>query len=205
MAKHNPFRKSSHDQISEIDASSYGYNNAVKEELNEQVFDYEQSESHYLDEHPELSIIRWQGPEYEVYPKSSLWYAVAVFITLAVAVFSVWNNAPIPAFLAVLIGAVGYLYLNSTPRVVEFAVTYEGIVADDQLHLYESIESFWIIYEEPHTRVISLKIKDGFFVHTHIPLHQVDPVEVREAMLQFIPERRQEPTLVDTIERLLHI
>ena len=67
------------------------------------------------------------------------------------------------------------------------------------------MDSFWIFYEPPHTYLLSLTMNDRVIPHVHIPLHQVDPVALRAALVEFVPERRREIGFVDTLERILHI
>ena len=158
-----------------------------------------------LSEHSEDVILHWQGPEHENYPKDRRWYLVAALFLSAIIAYAIFTNSPIMAITFILIGVVGYIFLNKMPRVLDFAVTYDGIVVGHEIYDYDDIVSFWIFYEEPHQRIISLHLKEKFVPFVHIPLHQLDPVKVRAAMMQFIPEVKQRPTIVDTLERLLHI
>jgi len=175
------------------------------DEYGEQTFDFQYEGSSYVTENPDSVVAYWQGPEYEVLPKSKRWYFISVAFILGMVLFSVWTNSHIVAILFLVIGAVGFLYIIMPPRVMDYAITQDGFVVGDELHYWDEIESFWIFYEPPHTRVISLHIEGHLFPYVHVPLHELDPVDVREALLEFMPERRQERTFVDTMERLLKI
>lgn len=175
------------------------------DEYGEQAFSYAKEESDYINHHPSEVILQWQGPEYEIHPKSALWYTCAIVFLAGMAFWAVWTNSFIVATLFILIGIVGFLYLNIPPRVVDYAITTEGFVVGNHIHYFEEIESFWIIYEPPHTRVISLRVDGHIFPHHHIPLHQLDPVDLREVLEQYVPEVRQQENLVDFLERLLKI
>jgi len=175
------------------------------DEYGEQVFDYQYEGSDYIVDHPDSVIAYWQGPEYEVLPKSKRWYTVMILAIAVIVLYAVWTNNHIVAILFLTIGAVGFLYIITPPRVMDFAITLEGIVAGNQLYPYDEIESFWIFYEPPHTRIISFRIDGHWFPYLHVPLHELDPVEVRAALLEHVIEQRQEHTVVDTMERLLKI
>jgi len=168
-------------------------------------FYYPRDESSYIQSHPEDILIQWRGPEYEVYPKSRQWYMIAAFTLAVIVAYAVWNSALLMAIVFILVGFVGYTYLQRPPRVRDFALTQEGVIVGNEIFDYDEIESFWIIYEPPHTRVISLHMKGKFVPFVHIPLHQRDPVDVREVLLQYLPEVKQEPSVIDAIERVLHI
>ena len=148
---------------------------------------------------------KWRAPEFENYEKSDRWYLLAGVFLLAIVAYALITNGPIMAITFILIGIVGYIYLQKEPRTITFAVTTEGIIADKEIYLYENVNSFWIFYEPHHTKIISLHTKASMFPFVHIPLEDEDPVHIREIMLTFIPEIKQEPSMIDTIEKVLHI
>ena len=151
------------------------------------------------------AYVVWEGPEFEVFARDWIWYGVAASILLLIVIYAIIVNSPIMAVTFILIGVVGYIYLQKEPRHLTFAVTDEGVVVGDEVYRYDDIESFWIFYEPPHTYLLSLRVKNHFTPHIHIPLHQVDPVLLRRTLVEFVPEVRQEMGLVDTLERLFHI
>ncbi len=148
---------------------------------------------------------RWQAPEFEVYEKSKRWYVLAGLFLLSIIVYAMLTNGPIMAITFILVGILGYVHLQQDPRTVDFAITTEGIVADKDIYLYENIQSFWIFYEPDQQELISLHTKASVLPFIHIPLGDEDPVHIRELLLANIPEIKQEPSLIDNIEKLLHI
>ena len=150
-------------------------------------------------------LIAWEGPEFEVYERDKQWYIAVSVALLLIVTYAVIINSPIMAITFILIGVVGYIYLQKDPRNLIFAVTQQGVVVGDELFEFDEIESFWIFYEPPHTYLLSLSLRNRALPHMHIPLHQVDPVALREALIEFVPEERQEMGLVDTVERLMHL
>ncbi|MFZ2153650.1 MAG: hypothetical protein WAV16_00245 [Candidatus Moraniibacteriota bacterium] len=151
------------------------------------------------------TLLHWQGPEYEHYPKEKRWYSIAALILSVIIIYALVKNSPIMAITFILIGVVGYTQLEKSPRVLDFKITTDGVMAGKDLYEFENIKSFWIFYEPPHTKILSLHCDAMLTPFIHIPVHQIDPVKLREILLEFVPEEKQKPTLVDTIERLLHI
>ncbi|EKD58466.1 MAG: hypothetical protein ACD_56C00117G0001 [uncultured bacterium] len=147
----------------------------------------------------------WRAPEFEVYEKSARWYLIGAIFISAIILYALFTNSPIMAVTFILLGIVGFIYLQKDPRVVNFAVTSKGVLADNQLYDYENIYSFWIFYEEPNIKVISLHTKASMLPYVHIPLHEEDPVHIREILMTHIPEIKQDPSLIDALERVLHI
>lgn len=149
-------------------------------------------------------LFHWQAPEFEKSQWDKRWYLIAVLILAAIIVYALVSNSPIMAITFILIGIVGYIYLQKEPRILDFMITHEGIVAGNEIYEFKHVGSFWIFYEH-HIKVLSLHMKGKLLPFTHIPVHEEDPVKIREILLQFIPEVEQEPSLVDNIERLLRI
>lgn len=147
----------------------------------------------------------WQAPEFEVYEKSGRWYIIAALFIVVMVVYAIFADSPIMAITFILIGIVGYIYSQRNPNVVNFTITSKGILANKEMYLYENIFSFWIFYEPNHTKVISLHTKASMLPFVHIPLGNEDPVKLRELLMRDIPEIKQDQSLIDTIERVLHI
>ena len=99
----------------------------------------------------------------------------------------------------------GYIYTKRNPNIVTFVITSKGILANKEMYLYENINSFWIFYEPTHTKVISLHTKASMLPFVHIPFRDENPVMLRSILLENIPEIKQDPSLIDTIEKVLHI
>jgi len=150
-------------------------------------------------------LIEWQGPEYEHYPKEKRWYLIASLILAVIIIYALINNSPIMAITFILIGIVGYIQLEKSPHLLDFKITHNGVMTGKEIYDFDNIKSFWIFYEPPHTKILSLRVDALLTPFVHIPVHQIDPVKLREILLDFVPEKKQKPTLVDTIERLLHI
>ncbi len=157
-----------------------------------------------IEEYSRDALTHWRAPEFEKSDWDRKWYLIAVLILAAIIIYALVANSPIMAITFILIGIVGYIYLQKEPRILDFMVTYDGIIAGKEIYEFRDIKSFWIFYE-PHIKVISLRMKGKILPHIHIPVHDQDPVKIRESLLKFIPEKEQELTLVDTIEKVLRL
>lgn len=148
---------------------------------------------------------QWRAPEFEVYEKSARWYIIAAIFIVAMVAYAIFTNGPIMAITFILIGIVGYIHLQKDPRVITFSITVKGVIADKEMYLYDNIHSFWIFYDPNHTKTISLHTKASMLPFVHIPLADEDPVHLRKLLMHNIPEIKQDPGLIDAIERVLHI
>jgi len=151
------------------------------------------------------ALLTWRAPEFEVYERDQRWYTWASIALLAVIAFAVYTNSPVMAITFILIGMIGYIYIHKEPRELEFQITRKGVVAGREIYEFKNIESFWIFYEPGEITTISLDLQNSIIPLVHIPIADQDPVKLREVLLKYIPEVEQEHSLIDILERLLHI
>ncbi|MFA6973467.1 MAG: hypothetical protein WC238_01845 [Parcubacteria group bacterium] len=151
------------------------------------------------------ALFHWRAPEYEIMEKSQHWYLYAGLFLAAVIAYAVYTNSPVMAITFILVGVVGYIFINKEPRVVDFYITHDGIISGREIYEFDNVKSFWIFYEPGQVKVISLHTKNKLIPFIHIPVHDEDPVKIREILLEYIQEVKQVPSAVDTFERMLGI
>lgn len=171
----------------------------VKEEKKSRQADEEESKKITRD-----VIFSWRAPEFEPFVVDKKAYLIATAILAAVIIYALVTNSPIMAITFILIGIVGYLYLQKEPKLLDIAITSQGVVVGNEIYELKNISSFWIFYEPPQVKILSLHLKDKILPHVHIPIYKENPVKIREALLDFIPEEEQEMTVIDNIERIFH-
>jgi len=167
--------------------------------------DSEEDKQLITEDYSQDALLHWQAPEFEPSQWDRRWYLIATLVLAAIVIFALVTNSPIMAITFILIGIVGYIFLQKKPRFLDFMITPDGIVVGDEIYEFRSIKSFWIFYEPHNIKVISLHMKGKLLPYIHIPIHDEDPVKIREILLEFITEVEQEPSLIDSIERVLRI
>jgi hypothetical protein len=151
-------------------------------------------------------IYSWEAPEFEVYEKSTRWYLLSGIFLLVFVIYALVTNSPIMAITFIMIGIVAYMQLQSEPKMFTFHITTKGVLIGKEFYPYENVISFWIFYDPPHTRTVSLHLKSGVFPFVHIPFDDdEDPTEIHAALIKFLPEIEQQSSMVDALERFLHI
>ena len=146
----------------------------------------------------------WEAPEYEHFEKHPKWYWVMGGILLAIVVYALVTNSILMAITFILIGMLGYIYAEREPRIIRMEITPDGIRVDNYFYDYDDIRSFWIFYEvEENIKVLSLHSKKTFLPHIHIPIGNANPIKIRETLLQYLPEIKQELSIPDRLERLI--
>ena len=179
----------------------------------------EEPEDIMIPEHSMDVLAHWRAPEHETYERDKKWYIYITLFLTAIIGYAIYTNGIIMAITFILIGVVGYIHINKEPRVLDFVITPEGILAGRDLYEFDNLVSFWIFYEPDPPRLagdtrrreaggkkaISLHTKSRLVPYVHIPIHEEDPVEIREILMKFIPEIKQEEGIVEIAERILKI
>ncbi|MEK7641962.1 MAG: hypothetical protein AAB365_03150 [Patescibacteria group bacterium] len=147
-------------------------------------------------------LISWNAPEHFYVEKRPDWYWAVGIITLAIAVVCFIFGNIIPG-LFVLIGATALVIHSSRPpRTMHYEINDRGIVVDDLLYPFLTLESFWIPHDELPPKMI-VKSRKTFMPFIVIYIDEVDPEKVREVMLTYIAEtEHREPFLKHLLERL---
>jgi hypothetical protein len=147
--------------------------------------------------------ITWQAQEYEYIRKSSDWYWAVGILTLGLfTVALIFQNVLFAVFMLIA-GFTTALYGARPPRTVNFELSSEGIHIHNRMYTYEMLQSFWIFYHPPDIKEISIESQKFIMPHIKIPLGDTNPVAVRAYLQQFLPERQQEESLIETGTRFL--
>jgi len=95
------------------------------------------------------------------------------------------------------------VYALKKPSLIRVAITSRGVKVSRTLYKYENLESFWIFYSPDGIKELSLKSKKMIMPYIKIPLGKANPVKVRRALVKYLPEKRQEESLLDNLSRNL--
>ena len=149
----------------------------------------------------ETSDIKWSVHLSPPHHRDRIMYATVAFITTAVLVAYFTHDF---LFTTVLILSAVVLNLNAFKprRQSEISVHATGISIDDQRHHYADMKSFWIDYQA-NLKELSIEMKKGYTPRIKIPLENIDPLEIRRAMVSYVPEKEHEQSLLDQIIRLI--
>jgi len=149
-------------------------------------------------------IIReWGAEEFSYYEKSRVWFLIGGAIFFIIVGYFTITKQIITAITFLLLGITVYIFSLKKPRTVGCSITYKAISVDNVAYPFSDLESFWIFYEPPDFKVISLKHKKPYLPHIHIPLGEEDPVEIRQVMLELLTEEEQEEAFSDRLARYL--
>jgi len=149
----------------------------------------------------QLIDIQWTAPEFEKREKSPAWFlAVGIFALIFFTIALLMKNFIFAVLIIISVFAI-FIYAIKTPRQINFKIDGKGLWIGEKLYPYEELNSFWIFFEPSQIKELSIKSKKILAPLIKIPLLDQDPVLIRQALIKFIPEEKQEESLVDIIAR----
>lgn len=142
----------------------------------------------------------WDAPEYIYHEKNKRWYMYVLGFTAAAITLAIIFDSGLSALIFGLIGAIIMFTANQKPKHLKFSISPLGILAGERHFEFSHLDSFWIHYM-PGVQELSLKSKKIFSPYVKIPLGNQDPVFIRNMLISYLPEERQEEELTDMLMR----
>ena len=152
----------------------------------------------------QAETISWHAMLHRVPLKEVAWY-IAGILFIAATVVAYFRQDFLFSVILALVGIVLILRAHSTANPSHIHLDRTGISIDGQKYLYREVGSFWVDYQPPHTKELSLQFKKVHHASIRIPLENTNPLEVRAHMIQFIPEKEHERSTLDYVIRLLNL
>ncbi len=135
----------------------------------------------------ENALVVWEAPEHHHVEKNSDWYWILGIVAVAGAVLSLLFNNVLFAFFILIAAFTAALHAERKPRTMHFAISQRGIVANDKLYPFSSLDSFWIEDHEHHPEIL-IKSSHFFMPYIILPIGNNDPDDIHSVLAQFLPE-----------------
>lgn len=151
----------------------------------------------------EIIEISWQAPEYIYHPKSPDWYWAVGIVSLALILIAIFTGNLFFAIFAIVAGFTIALWGARKPKIIVVSLDGNGITIEGRLYPYQELVSFWIHYNPPLVKEISVAAKSAFLPYLRIPIGNENPAKIRAFLTRFLPERLQEESLIDIVARMV--
>lgn len=160
---------------------------------------------HFLPKEPQArqtkNLLEWTAPEYPAVERGPYWWMPPSVGALAFVLFGILVKSYLFAAFAGLALLVALLYVRRPPRAYRFAISPEGVYIGETRHRFSDLESFWI-FEHGEQLELSLETKKGrIFPYLALPLGDVHPNRIRQALSDFLPEKEHAELFTDQIAR----
>lgn len=149
--------------------------------------------------------VEWKFPEYVSQPRSRVWYLVASGLLGLLILYAVWvANYLFAVILVLSVLIILYQYFQEA-RLVDVRIGEDGIIVDNKFYPWKILKCFWLVYNPPAAKFLYLEFKTKIQKYLPIPLQDINPLELREILLNYLNEdiNKDEEEFDDTIARLL--
>lgn len=153
--------------------------------------------------HESRAIFAWDTLEFIKYEKDLQWLLSLVVIVVALIGYFLLTQNYLGAIVTILSSFMIYLYSLREPREIHVEILPLGIEVGEKLYAFDRLKSFWIFYELPDFKEVTIRTKATFSPYLYLPLGNTNPVQIRNALLKFLPEKEEHELLTNRIARKL--
>jgi hypothetical protein len=162
----------------------------------------EQSET--IEETTELDF-EWSSPSHERAPASRQWLTLWLIASLTIVIVAlVFKNFLFALFLAIASATI-IITKHREPELLNIKISSAGIKINENLYRLQDIKSFWIDYEPPVFKNLILTLKTGMVRKIYLPLDKENPVKIRRALINYLPEVEETRSLTDAFSKFLKL
>jgi hypothetical protein len=151
--------------------------------------------------------VSWDFPEFVRRPRTRAWYiafSVVLGLMLLYALFT--QNYLFAIILGLGSFIIIFQYFQDS-RDLPVVIGEDGMIVDKNFYTYKAIKNFAIIYEPPEVKYLYLEFNSSTSGTLSIPLNDVNPIKVREALLNYVDEdlEKDDEHFHDIFERMLRL
>ena len=150
------------------------------------------------------TLLDWSAQTHIHQEKSVRWYmALAGGTTVAVGALLFLGNI-VGAFTVGFAGLLTYILSQHEAPVARYRIMVDGVAINTMLYHFRDLHSFNVIYNPGQAKTVILRSKHMFSPHIHLAIGDMDPVAIRDVLLEFLPEDQEmDEPFVDVIARRL--
>ena len=147
--------------------------------------------------------LSWQILEYKKKEKTVDWYWAVGIIALSLAIIAFIIGDGLFSIFIIMATAILLAFSNSEPRRFEISLDKRGVSIGKEEHPFATLDEFWVDITEKHAPKILLKSKKITMPLIVIPIEDYDHLDIRDFLLQYLPEKvLHEPLSQKIMEKL---
>lgn len=133
--------------------------------------------------------LSWTTADYIKYEKGLFWKVSVIILFLAAISWGIVSKAWTFSLVMAVFAVVYYLMIHSDhPKAVTVTISDIGIKVGHRKYPYNQIKAFWVIYNPPYVKTLHIRVQNDIAVDIPIYLHNQDPAEIREFLIEKLPE-----------------
>lgn len=162
-------------------------------------------------------ILVWEAKEYAEYSRSRRWYlavgVTGVLLSLGALIIAIvftkglrdQLGQGLVAAVFAMATVVVLRHADDEPRQLVYSISKLGVTVGDVFYPYNELKQYWIIYKPP-VKALHLQTTNKFKPIIRIDLADLDPLAVREALKNYLPEdTKHEEDFLDRFSRMIRL
>ncbi|MBI4158240.1 MAG: hypothetical protein HY505_01275 [Candidatus Yanofskybacteria bacterium] len=147
--------------------------------------------------------ISWEAPSFYYNPQKRYLSLVTMALMAGAVALLIFKYDTLTSIFLILASVVLLLYSKQRPTISKITVGQSGILVNDIMYYYKDLRSFWIDYNPGGPKELSLESAKWYMPYVKVLLNEQNPIEVRSLVINFLPEKEHENSLIDHIGRRL--
>lgn len=144
----------------------------------------------------------WYSTDTYNWPKSSDWFWAVGIIAVSAAILALFFNNPLFSLLILLIAFTASLNATKEPQPIKYEINKRGVLINDRLYPYSSLEAFWITDHFKGPRAL-IRSKKTIMPYLIVPIEDYDPHFIHDFLSVYLIEEEMEESFFQVLlERL---
>jgi hypothetical protein len=144
--------------------------------------------------------ISWKAAEFHYIEKDVLWHTGIVLAGVLLLIFAFAGHNLFFGIFVVIATILVMEFGRRRPRILEYAVTKDGLLLDKKLYLpYEKIESFRIHKRQNRLDEVVFKKTSKANPFLYVPVDEKTALVVQEFLLSYLPEDEHDESFAEII------
>lgn len=147
--------------------------------------------------------VSWKAFEYLKKEKTTDWYWAVIIIALSIAVIAYMLEDGFFSILIVIATITLLMFSMRDPQILDISIDQRGLIIGKDMYPFATLECFWVDISDEHSHKVLFRSKKVFMPLTVVPLDEYHHLDIRDFLLQYLPEKEMhEPTSQKIMERL---
>lgn len=141
--------------------------------------------------------ITWQAQSFYSNPSKKYIYTMIFSLIIAGCILLFFKIDVLMAIFFILSSIVLSLYSQKKPEVIKILLDQRGVIIGEKEYYYKDLKSFWINYQPGNIKELSLESKKWYMPYITISIEDKNPLSIRSILINHIPEKEHEESLID--------
>ena len=147
--------------------------------------------------------VSWKSLEYTKKERTADWYWAVIIIAISIVVISFLTGDGFFGILIIIATVTLLIFSTHEPKLMDIMIDQRGLIINQDMYPFVNLEAFWVDISEPNNLKIIFQSKKTFMPLIVIPLDEYHHLDIRDFLLQYLPEKEMhEPVSQKIMEKL---